>query len=226
MLELLIISLCLCLLGATFTYGVSVSGGGLSIAKSIARTGDHPNTYEITLPVGTAGTLSTRTDDDTGVVTAAGHTLLVGDKVNVFWSGGKRYGMTVSAVAGNDVTVGTGAGETGSGDVFPAATTAVVITKQVSINTQIDGDEIEIIAIIAEASDPNSTAKAHIDLQDSGGATIEALDLTANVSRVFDIAGGDTNVFTGNPITVSKAANGSATEELTLKILSLEDSTP
>ena len=209
------------------TYGVSFSVGGISIQPAgIVRTGDHPNPYEVELPPGTAGSLSTRTDDDTGIITAAGHALIVGDKVNVFWSGGKRYGMTVSAVAGNDVTVGTGAGETGSGDVFPAASTTVVITKQVSINTQIDGDNIEIIGIMAQASDPASTTKAHIDMQDSGGATIEALDLTANQPLVYDIAGGVANIFTGNPITVTKAANGSSSETLTLKILSLEDSTP
>ena len=226
MIELLLISLALCLLGATFTYGVSISGGGLSVTQSIARTGDHPNTYEVTLPVGTAGTLSTRTDDDTGEITAAGHTLIVGDKVNVFWDGGRRYGMTVSAVVGNVVTVGTGAGEVGAGDVFPAQATAIVITKQVQINTQIDGDEIEIIGIVAEAPNPSSTAKAHIDMQDTGGASIEAIDLSANQPRVYDIAGGVTNIFSGNLITKTMAANGSATDVLTLKILSLEDSTP
>ena len=89
------------------TYGLSLSIGGVTIQPaSIVRTGDHPNVFEVPLPPGTSGTLSTRTDDDTGVITAAGHTLQVGDKVNVYWSGGRRYGMTVSAVAGNDVTVG------------------------------------------------------------------------------------------------------------------------
>jgi len=63
-------------------------------------------------------------------------------------------------------------------------------------------------------------------MQDTGSASIEAIDLTANVPQVYDIDGGATNVFTGNPITKSYAANGSATEAMTLKILSLEDSTP
>ena len=207
-------------------YSVSLTAGGVAIQKAVTRTGDHPQGYEVPLPPGKAGTLSTRTDNDTGVVTAAGHTLIVGDKVNVFWTSGKRYGMTVSAVAGNDVTVGTGAGEIGAGDNFPAQGTAVVITKQVSINTAIDGDAIQVIGLLAETASPNSTAKAHVDMQDSGGASIEAIDLTANVPRVFDIAGGDANIFSGNPITVSKAANGSSTESFTLKIVSLEDSTP
>ena len=225
MLELLLISLGFCLLGATFAYGVSLSGAGLSISKSITRSGDHPNGYEVTLPVGTAGALSTRTDNDTGVVTAAGHGLAQNDKVDVFWTvggvSGRRYGMTVGVVAGNDVPI-----DLGAGDNLPAQASAVVITKQVQINSQIDGDAIQIIGIIAEGANPNSTAKAHIDMQDVGSASIEAIDLDANVPKIYDIAGGISNLFTGNVIEKTLAANGSSTEALTLKILSLEDSTP
>lgn len=209
------------------TYGLSLSIGGVTIQPaSIVRTGDHPNVFEVTLPPGTSGTLSTRTDDDTGVITAAGHTLQVGDKVNVYWSGGRRYGMTVSAVAGNDVTVGTGASEVGAGDVFPAQSTAVVITEQVQINSQIDGDAIQIIGVMAQSADPASTTKVNVDMQDAGGASIEVLDLTANQPVITDVAGGATNIYTGNVIEKTLAANGSSTETITLKILSLEDSTP
>jgi len=213
----------------TAQYGVSLQSAGVAIQKTVNRTGDHSNSYEIALPAGKAGTLSTRTDNDTGVVTAVSHGLIVGDKVDVYWTvapAGMRYGMTVSAVSGNDVTVGTGAGEVGAGDNLPAQASAVVITKQVSINTAIDGDALEIIGICAEYPDPASTAKAHIDMQDSGGATIEEIDLVANVPQVWDVDGGASNVFTGNPITVSKASNGSSSEAATLKIVSLEDSTP
>jgi len=209
------------------TYSQSLTVGGLTIQPvSVIRTGDHPNTYEVVLPVGTAGTLTTRTDDDTGVITVASHSLIVGDRVNVFWSGGRRYGMLVSSQTGTTITVGTAGGDIGAGDVFPATSTPVVITKQVLINTAIDGDTIQILGIIAIATIGTSTAKAHIDMQDAGSASIEAINLTANVPIIYDVAGGASNVFTGNPITKSYAANGSATEELTLKILSLEDSTP
>ena len=221
MLELVLLSFGFCLLGATFAYGISLSGGGMSISQSITRTGDHPNTYEVPLPVGAAGTLSVRTDNDTGTVTAAGHGLVNGDKIDLFWAGGRRYGMTVGTIAGNDVPI-----DLGAGDNLPSASTAVVITKQVVINTAVDGDAIQIIGIVAETSNPASTAKAHIDMQDTGAASIEPIDLVANTPKVYDIAGGATNIFTGNVITVSKAANGSATEPMTLKIMSLEDSTP
>lgn len=203
-------------------YGVSLSGGGISIQPSpISRSGDGLAVHEVTLPVGTAGSLTLRTDNDTGEVTAAGHGLAQNDKVDVYWATGVRYGMTVGVVAGNVVPI-----DLGAGDNLPAQSTAVVIVKQVNIVTNIDGDNLQIAGIMAKATNPASTAKAHVDMQDSGNATIEEIDLTANQPAIFDIAGGATNVFTGNPITGIKASNGSSSEELTLQILALQDSTP
>ena len=133
--------------------------------------------------------------------------------------------MTVSAVAGNDVTVGTLGGEVGSGDVFPAQSTAVVITKQVQINSQIDGDAIQIIGVMLECP-LDTAAVGHISFFDSGPAEIHHLDLAHNDPTVIDVAGGATNPFTGNPIVSAGASNGSSTQSATLKIASLEDSTP
>lgn len=214
------------LVGLNISYGVSVSGGGVTINKSVVRTGDHIPGWQVALPAGTAGTLSTRTDDDTGVITAAGHALIVGDKVDVYWDGGLRYGMTVSAVAGNDITVGTLAGEIGAGDAFPVQATAVVITKQVDIVLALDGDNISLIAFSLEFTQTSETSKGHIDLQDSGDLTIEEIDLTANQAIVYDIDGGAANVFTGNPITNAHASNGSSSNAATLKIVAAVDSTP
>ncbi len=84
-----------------------------------------------TYPAGTAGTLTTRTDADNGVVTlGAGHGLQPNDMVDVSWvgpagSGGIRR-MTVSSVSGNDVTV---SATVGASDALPAQDTAVVVNK-------------------------------------------------------------------------------------------------
>ena len=203
-------------------YGVSLAGGSISIQPSpISRTGDGVAVHEVVLPAGKAGTLSTRTDNDTGIVTAAGHALAQNDKVDVYWDGGVRYGMTVGIVAGDDVPI-----DLGAGDNLPAEDEDVVIVKQVSIVTTIDGDNLQIIGIMAKATNPASTAKAHVDLQDAGAATIAEIDLAANQPHITDVAGGAANPFTGNPITSVKASNGSSSEEITLQILALADSTP
>lgn len=73
------------------------------------------------------GTLSTRTDQDTAVCTlpdsrGLAHGITVAHTVSVWWHGGKRTGMTVSAVSGTALTV-----DGGSGDNFPVVNTPVEV---------------------------------------------------------------------------------------------------
>lgn len=205
---------------AVASYGVSISLGGISIQKSITRSFDHPNPYEVSLPAGTAGTLTTRTDDDTGDITlSAGHGLTSGT-YDVFWSGGVQYGCT-GTVVDNTLSI-----DAGSGDNLPAQDTAVVVCEQVPINTAIDGDAISLLAIVAEFNTTGSTDPVHIQFQESGSAEIAELDLVANEPQVYDIEGGVTNPFTGNPIVIAYASQGGTTETATLKIASGEDATP
>ena len=195
--------------------------GGQQVDKTLTIIGDHPNPYVVVLPAGTAGTLTTRTDNNTGVATlAGGHGLTTGDKVDAYWSGGFRYGMDAT-VAVNDITI-----DGGVGDNLPLLNAAVVVTKQVSINTAIDGDNIQVIGVALEAASAGSTGKGHLDFQDDTDTTVLAMSLVADAPLVWNVAGGQANPFAGAPIVACQASNGSSMEALTLKILSLEDSTP
>lgn len=75
-----------------------------------------------TLPVGIAGTLTTRTDGDTGVITSSSHGYTDAGTISVFWSGGCRYGMTVSNYDADTVTL-----DGGSGNDFPVEGATVTI---------------------------------------------------------------------------------------------------
>lgn len=208
----------------TRTYGVSLSGGSVNISASLSRTSEGGGELDPPLPVGAAGTLTTRTDADTGEITAAdaGHGIETGNIVDVHWPGGVQYGVTVGTVDGTAIPI-----DSGSGDDLPAENDPVVVSKQVQINAAIDGDELSILGIVASYTDPNSTARVHVDMQDESDATIEELDLVANVPQIFDIAGNPaSNVFTGNPIAKIMASNGSATEPAVLKATWLVDPTP
>ncbi len=75
------------------------------------------------------GSLTTRTDADTGVVTAPNsrglaHGITDSHTVSVWWPGGRRTAMTVSSVTGTAITV-----DGGAGDNFPVLGTAVEIGK-------------------------------------------------------------------------------------------------
>lgn len=201
----------------------NTSIGGVSFSSVKSRTADNANSYEITLPVAKAGTLTTRTDADTGEATlGSGHGITDAMVVDVYWTGGARYGMTVGTVASLVVPI-----DGGSGTDLPSTSTALTLVEQVTANVNIDGDEAALVAVKLEvATDLNSTQRGYVSFRDVGDAEIKALALVANDVQLFDIEGGDTNVFTGNPITYVLATNSSSTVEAVLKIGALQDSTP
>lgn len=163
------------------------------------------------------GTLTTRTDDDTGVATlSTGHGIETSDVVDVYFAAGVRYGMAAT-VAGNAVTV-----DGGAGDVLPTQDDAVTVVVQTAVEINFDGDDAQIIGVFYR--NPEDTgAKASLDLQDTDDASIEAIDLVHEKANgadaaIYDIANGDTNVFTGNRITHGAASHDS-TSAATLYIL-------
>ena len=205
----------------SLAYAVSIG----SINQSKIRTGDDLIDLQVTLPAGKSGTLTTRTDDDTGVVTvASGHGITASDTVDVYWSGGRRYGVDVTATAATTIDI-----DLGSGDNLPAASTAVVVVKQVVVNKAIDGDNVEIIGFLAElaASTGFGVRITFFDAVSAGGSAVgNGIDLDPNSPFVLDIEGGATNLLTGSPILSFVASNGDGSNACTLKIQGLQDVTP
>lgn len=199
-------------------YSVSLSSGGVAIAQAVLRTNNAPIALQESLVAGISGTLTTRTDNDTGIVTVASHTVLDTETVDLYWATGSRYNCDVTAVTGTTISI-----DVGSGDNLPSASTAVVICEHVPFNLLIDGDNAKIIGICAESTTATSTSKARVTFKDSGGSTVATVLLTANVPQIWDIEGGATNSFTGNVILTANASNGSSSEALTLKIVGMQD---
>ena len=202
-------------------YSVGVSIAGVAIAKNVVRTGDHPQSYEVSLPAGKAVTAWVKTSASIADCNLpSGHGYSNGN-FDVYWSGGYRYGVP-GTISTNALTL-----NGGSGTDFPAsATTGIVVTKQVAINTAIDGDASQLFALSLELDDQSATTKGHINFKDVTPSQVAHFELTANVPQVYDLGGGATNPITGNPITNAQASNGSSTAAATLKIISMEDSTP
>lgn len=190
---------------------------------------DNTAEYAIDLPAvdpQNNGSLTTRTDDNTGVATlSAGHNITTGMVVDVYWATGVRYGMGAT-VSGNAVTI-----EGGAGDVLPVQSTAITaVCEQVEINPlNLDGDEAQFVAVIYKNA-ADQTAKAHIQFQDVDDDEIAEHDLvheTANGghAHVNDIAGGDANPYTGDVITKGFASHTS-TSDAKLYVLIGIDATP
>lgn len=203
------------------SYSLAVNIGGVSIQKAILRTADHPNTYEVSLDAAKAVTGWTKTDANTADCTLPNSHGYSNGTFDAYWSNGTRYDLT-GTINTNAMNL-----DGGSGDDFPATnTTGVTVCKQTQINTSIDGDAIAIAALSLEYTDSASTSVGRLLFEDTGGGDIASIELTANQPAVYDIDGGATNVFTGNTITVCRASHSDSSNSPTLKIASLEDSTP
>jgi len=201
---------------------VSMTGMGVSISSDTARTADGGAIKEIAVSKGQSGVLSMRTDDDTGTIEmdSSNHGFVALDNIDVYWSGGLRRSMQVTSVADSTVSI-----NSGSGDVLPPATTSVVGSEPVDFNCAIDGDELSIIAAEQAYESTTETADSYLILSDVS-VSIASFTLKPNTPRTFDITGGDTNPFTGNPIIAGKISNGSAINDATLKLMWIQDSTP
>jgi hypothetical protein len=207
---------------AVGTYSLNVTIAGVSVAKAVTREADHPNTYgPVTLPVAHALSSWVKTDADTAAGNlTAGHGLSTGT-FDIYWDGGQRYDVPCT------ITTNAVALDGGTGTDFPASSdTTVRMSPQTQINTAIDGDEIELAFVSLSFSTSPSDQRGRIQFCDIDDDVIADLNLDPNDPLVYDIGGGQTNPFTGDPITYALASSSNVAETGSLSIASLEDSTP
>lgn len=103
-----------------------VSTLGLSFRRTVTVSTDGAVVKNPTLAAAKTGALTTRTDNDTGVLTMdTGHGISTGNRLDVYWTNtdgtqGRRYGMTAGTVATNSVPI-----DGGAGDNLPADESAI-----------------------------------------------------------------------------------------------------
>lgn len=121
---------------------ISFVVGNETTSQTIEYTTASAERTTVNVPAAKTGTLSTRTDDDTGVVAAqASHGFVTNNVVDLFWADGNRRGMTAT-VSSNDVTL-----DGGAGDNLPVVNTAVTLMVPTSVAVDIDGDEAHGVAV-------------------------------------------------------------------------------
>jgi hypothetical protein len=113
--------------------------GGKSFAENRTKTaGAIAAQIDKTVAAAKTGTLTTRTDDNTGEITGqASHGVTTGDRLDVYWSTGHRRGMTVGTVASLAIPI-----DGGSGDNLPADETPVTMMVPEEVKFDIDGDDM------------------------------------------------------------------------------------
>lgn len=158
------------LAGKNFSHQQTLSKGGMEGVEQL-------------IPVAQAGTLSTRTDANTGILTmdSEDHGIETGNKIDLYWDGGSRRGVTVGTVDGDSVPIDLGAGDN-LPDEDTVVQAAVVQVYEVSIN----GDDV--VALVAAAD----SSKCTIVLMSGGDAAEElAIVLAANGAYGWTTSDGD-----------------------------------
>jgi hypothetical protein len=185
--------------------------GGATVDAVIDRTEEQGATTQIPLPAGVPGTLTTRTDDDTGVVTvASGHGITTSDTVTLFWAGGIRRRMAVTATTATTISI-----DLGSGDNLPLQSSVCVISKEVITALGHDGDDLAIFVV-------HCVNRLMADIRDADPATIVALDIAARESWAYISGFSGTNPFATETLVTAVLANGGTTAA-TANILHLKN---
>jgi hypothetical protein len=150
---------------------ISATIAGISFGGNVTR--DYSGGYAITetLPAVKTGTLTTRTDATNGVITlTAGHGLVTGNIVNVYWTGGSRKGISAT-VATNALTI-----TSGTGDNLPNNNTAVTVARVYSFDIDFSIDALKMMVLQADKSnvemifkDNDSPANTHMTFLSTAG---------------------------------------------------------
>ncbi len=185
----------------------SVTIGGVTIAGQYTQSGESPLAYEpvTPLPAAKAGTLSTRTDANTGVLTlGSGHGLQENDVVSVFWASGSRYNLDVGTPSGATLVPIDG----GAGDDLPTQGTAITVCLQTEAEFLFSGDNAKVIAISANR-------RAVVLLAGSDDTVHLPADIQAGGSYQWN--GQGANPVSGDSVAKLVMANGDASQALTVK---------
>jgi hypothetical protein len=94
--------------------------GPVSIRSSLVRSAEAQFGMELDLPAAVPGTIT-----GTGATLAADHGLTEGNAITIYWPSGRRYGLTIDSVDGQQITF-----SGGKGDALPAEGTDVLVSKE------------------------------------------------------------------------------------------------
>lgn len=189
----------------TASGSITVTVNGRTYAQDISVTSDNKGGASPNVAAAATGTLTTRTDDDTGTITAASgsHGVTTGSLIDIYWDGGSRRHLLVGTVSGTSIPFG--ASGTSAGDVLPAASTAVTFMMENEENHVIDGDDVTSIG----ANSPSYPAT--IVFREAAGAEGFAIELDAGESYAWTAESGLTNPLAGKSIeTITLTHGGSA----------------
>lgn len=185
---------------------------GRSYNQTDQVEGDGAFKRDPTVPAAKTGTLTTRTDNDTGVIGAqAGHGIVSTNKVDVFWDGGSRTGMTAT-VAGDNITV-----DGGTGDNLPVVNTPVTLTLRATEEFPVPtGDNLLMLTVYS----PGRGAVTFANVDDTFLHPVR-FDEAGTYTWYVNTGITDPNPFAAQAITKAYFSNGDATKAVTIDAVAI-----
>lgn len=131
----------------TITQSALTTGNADAFALSRTVTGNRLERVSPAVPAAKTGTLTTRTDNDTGTLTmTAGHGFVTNTRVDVFWNSGANYRRNMlPTVTGDSVVV-----DGGAGDVLPAVNTPVTAMVPAAYDFSVIGNNVKALSVSGE----------------------------------------------------------------------------
>ena len=125
------------------------------------------------VPAAPSGVLTTRTNNTDGTATmdSGSHGIVTGSRVDIYWSGGARYGATAGTVSGTTVPF-TG----GSGDNLPVQASVIYVCNPHVENVSFTGNNA--VGMLAYASLVNNDLYGQVVFTQSDNTFIAAYRLT------------------------------------------------
>lgn len=152
---------------------IQVNGQGGAVPVNSTVTGDNQYSNMPTVTAADAGTLTTRSSNSGGVVTLSNGHSIVNGRVDMYWSGGKRVGATVS-VSTNAATI-----SGGTGDNLPIATTAINLKNPQVLSPTIAGTLAVGVLVQSVLSNRLTNLPGTVVFAQSDATLILQVDLTA-----------------------------------------------
>ena len=153
--------------------------GTMSLADSVIVDSGGVAQVSEEIPAAKTGTLTTRTDNDTGTLTmSASHGITTGAKIDIYWTGGRRYNVTAGTVSGNSVPF-----DLGSGDNLPTNNTAVTVMVQQVYAISTGNKDADLFAM-------RLGARGRVEFRQSDDSPELGMDLSADTLEVYDNTSG------------------------------------
>ena len=137
--------------------------GPVSIRSSINREAEVHLGMEPDLPAAVTGTITSA-----GATLGAGHGLTEGKVITIYWSSGRRFGVTVDSVNGCDIVF-----SSGKGDALPPDGTAILVAVERSLVARFSG--AELVALLMSCP-----SRACVRFMASDESLMLVADLAAN----------------------------------------------